>query len=100
MNYYELDLEEKSKYRRKFNETPFVKRNNKTRVPTLIIAGISYFLIGVLEGMMSEGVVIDELVTSGAELVFIISFVEFIILTIINELGFVRWLKIKNKIDI
>jgi hypothetical protein len=106
-NVYELENEEKEKYLKEFNKTPFAIRNNKIKK----IAGIFdifvwafliliFLLNNVFNTFTSTNFVKLEFNSSAIfYTIFIICMLLYIIPYCANKIGFYRWLKIKHNIE-
>ena len=99
-NIYELNKEEKNKLREEFNKLPYTKRINKPRFITLLTTILGCFLTGVTDGISEDTLNINLKTISNTIMdISILSLISFIILTIILEISFIRWMKIKHKIE-
>lgn len=98
MNIYELSSEDKSKYRKEFNELSFTKKYNKTRTCWLIICWSCLFLLEILYGL-AEDYPIMEQYGDGCFVILIITGVLYFIYTLFVNICFWRFLKIKHKIN-
>jgi len=101
-NIYELSAEEKSKYRKEFNKTPFFKDFQWTRLPTILMLLLlvlwNMIILPFLEETFVAVKVWNEL--EGLSItVFAIYSVIFVLIEVYQNICFIRWMKIKHKIN-
>ena len=94
-NIYELSPEDKSKYLKEFNKLEYTKNINLVRGPALIITFIGVIALGILEAESLDSQAAYDIIASFTALAFILFTYE----TFVFEKSFVRWLKIKHKIE-
>jgi hypothetical protein len=97
-NIYELEVEEKNKFRGEFNKLKFTKDVNVVRGPALFIAMFGMIACGILTGMIEDGVNLQVIYDIVQPIVYL-AFVVFVLLEIYLNISFKRWMKIKHKIE-
>lgn len=101
-NIYELSLEEKSKYRKEFNKTPFFKNIQGTRIPLFLIFIIMLMWMLIILPSLEEAFPTmrfwEEMYSISLDL-FVIDVTVFGLIEIYQNICFMRWMKIKHKID-
>ncbi len=97
-NFYELSNENKSEYMKEFNKLEYVKNINSYRAPSLIVLFIGAIALGILEAIIEEGTNLQ----GAFDIVATITGFAFFLFTYASiklSVSFIRWLKIKHKVD-
>ena len=97
-NIYELDSKDKGKFREEFNKLKFAKDINIFRAITLFTTLFCFFtstMLMCLELESGEAIIIADFATN----VGILSILVYAVLDIYLNVSFVRWIKIKHKIE-
>lgn len=98
-NIYELTAEEKDKYKDEFNKLEFTKKINTKRFSSLLIIFLSLTASVILGGLIEDG---NTFLTDFQVIAFFIAGISIITYTLAEltyRISFVRYIKIKHKIE-
>ncbi len=97
-NFYELSTKDKDMYRGEFNKLKFTKDVNVIRWPALLCSIFGAVIAGILDGLVDEGINLQPWVNM-VDIVVIIAIAVFFVLEIYLNICFMRWMKIKHKVE-